>query len=87
MRSQRIDFFEYTADREQQLLYLKSRYMSPELPGYERQKQFDDGLVKLGLFDFAEYGPSADVFEFSLGRAGYSINGFKLQNHSALTNS
>jgi hypothetical protein len=46
--------------------------MTPELAGYERQKQFDDDLVKLGLFDFSEYGPSADVFESSLGRARYS---------------
>jgi hypothetical protein len=72
--------------REQQLLYLKSRYMTPELPGYESQKQFDDALVKLGLFDFAEYGPSADVFESSLGRAGYSINGFALQNARKVLN-
>jgi DNA phosphorothioation-associated putative methyltransferase len=82
MRSQRIDFFEHTADREQQLLYLKSRYLTIDYPGYEQQKKFDDTLVKLGLFDFAEYGPSADDFRSSLGRAGYSINGFALQNHS-----
>jgi DNA phosphorothioation-associated putative methyltransferase len=82
MPSQRIDFFEHTADREQQLLYLKSRYITKEPPGYEGQKKFDDALVKLGLFDFAEYGPSADVFRSSLGRSGYSINGFELHKSS-----
>ena len=86
MRSQRIDFFEHTADHEQQPLYLKSRYMTPEQPGYERQKQFDDALVDLGLFDFADYGPSVDVFESSLTRAGYSINGFALQNARKVLN-
>jgi DNA phosphorothioation-associated putative methyltransferase len=84
MRSQRIDFFQHTDDRESQLLYLKSRYLTADHPGYERQKQFDDGLVKLDLFDFAEYGPEADVFRSTLSHAGYTINGFELQNSSSL---
>jgi DNA phosphorothioation-associated putative methyltransferase len=83
MRSQRIDFFEHTADRDQQqLLYLKSRFLTAEHPGYKRQKEFDDTLVKLGLFDFAEYGPAADVFQSTLSRAGYIISDFELQNSS-----
>jgi DNA phosphorothioation-associated putative methyltransferase len=84
MRSQRIDFFEHATDREQQLLYLKSRYIPTEQPGYERQKKFDDALVKLGLFDFAEYGPAADVFQSILSRAGYIIGNFELQKSSFL---
>jgi DNA phosphorothioation-associated putative methyltransferase len=84
MRSQRVDFFEHAADREQQLLYLKSRYITTEHPGYERQKKFDDALVRLGLFDFAQYGPAADVFRSGLSRAGYVINHFELQRSSSL---
>jgi DNA phosphorothioation-associated putative methyltransferase len=79
MRSQRIDFFEYTADHEQQPLYLKSRYITTEYPGYERQKKFDDSLSKLGLFEFAEYGPEGGVFRSALSRAGYTIDGFELR--------
>jgi DNA phosphorothioation-associated putative methyltransferase len=80
MRSQRIDFFEHTGDREHQLLYLKSRYVTTEYPGYERQKNFDDALTKLGLFDFSEYGPPAEDFQSTLSRAGYAISGFELEN-------
>jgi len=79
MRSQRIDFFEHTGDREHQLLYLKSRYITTEYPGYERQKDFDDALAKLGLFDFSEYGPPAADFQPTLSRAGYTISGFELE--------
>jgi DNA phosphorothioation-associated putative methyltransferase len=82
MRWQRIDFFEHTANGEQQLLYLKSRYIPQDSPEYERQKQFDDALVKLGLFDFAEYGPEADVFRSTLSHAGYTINDFELRKLS-----
>jgi hypothetical protein len=60
------------------LLYLKSRYITTEYPGYERQKNFDDALAKLGLFDFSEYGPPAEDFQSTLSRAGYTISGFEL---------
>jgi DNA phosphorothioation-associated putative methyltransferase len=80
MRSQRIDFFEHTSDREHQLLYLKSRYISTEYPGYERQKHFDDALAELGLFDFSEYGPPVEDFQSTLSRAGYTISSFDLEN-------
>ena len=83
MRSQRIDFFEHAADRDHQLLYLKSRYITLKYPRYEEQKKFDDALVKLGLFDFTEYGPDADVFRSTLSRAGYAINDFELQKSLA----
>jgi hypothetical protein len=59
-------------------------HLTADHPGYEPQKQFDDGLVKLGLFDFAEYGPEADAFRSTLAHAGYTINGFELQNSSSL---
>ena len=48
-------------------------------PGYDQQKSFDDALVKLGLFDFSEYGPPADVFPATLGGAGYTVSGFNLE--------
>jgi DNA phosphorothioation-associated putative methyltransferase len=84
MRSQRIDFFEHATDREQQLLYLKSRYITTQHPGYERQKKFDDTLANLGLFDFASYGPSSDDFRSTLSRAGYTIDRFELHKSLSL---
>ena len=59
MRSQKIDFFDYSRDDEQQLLFMKSRYMALDQEGYERQRAFDDALEKLRLFDFdlSQFGP------------------------------
>jgi hypothetical protein len=53
--------------------------MTADQPGYERQKMFDDALIKLNLFEFLEYGPSADVFLSSLKNAGYKVQGFDLE--------
>mgnify|MGYP002402196323 CR=1 FL=1 len=79
MRAQRIDFFQHSKDAGPELLFLKSRYMASDQPGYERQKKFDDALVELQLFDFPEYGFSADVFASTLSGAGYSVRGFSLE--------
>ena len=79
MRAQKIDFFQYSTETQSQLLLLKSRYMTTDQPGYHQQKSFDDALVKLGLFDFADYGPSADAFKSTLSGAGYTVRGFSLE--------
>jgi DNA phosphorothioation-associated putative methyltransferase len=78
MRSQRIDFFDYSRDDEQQLLFMKSRYMALDQEGYERQRAFDDALEKLRLFDFdlSQFGPPTGEFKAALASAGYTINGF-----------
>lgn len=77
MREHKIDFFQYS--KESQLLLFKSRYMTADQPRYDQQKSFDDALVKLGLFDFSDYGPSADVFTSTLSGAGYTVSGFSLE--------
>jgi hypothetical protein len=82
MREQKIDFFQSSKDAESQLLFLKSRYMTAAQPGYDRQKTFDDALVKLGFFDFSEYGPSADVFTSTLEGAGYTVREFCLEKEN-----
>jgi DNA phosphorothioation-associated putative methyltransferase len=79
MRAQRIDFFQHLTDSAPELLYLKSRYMTADQEGYDRQKAFDDALLNLGLFDFADYGPPADAFEATLNAAGYVIHGFEIR--------
>lgn len=80
MRSQKIDFFDYSRDDEEQLLFMKSRYMAPDQEGYERQKTFDEALEKLHLLDFdlSQFGPPTSVFTAALASAGYSINGFTI---------
>ena len=79
MREQKIDFFQYSKDTESQLLLLKSKYMTADQPGYGQQKSFDDALIKLGMFDFSDYGPSAEFFTSTLSGAGYAVSGFSLE--------
>jgi hypothetical protein len=86
MRAQKIDFFQHSKSALPELLFLKSRYMAADQPGYQQQKSFDDDLIKLGLFDFSEYGPPADVFASELSRAGYSVSGFSLEGGHLSTN-
>jgi DNA phosphorothioation-associated putative methyltransferase len=80
MRSQKIDFFDHSRDDEEQLLFMKSRYLASDEEGYERQKTFDDALEKLHLFDFdlSQFGPPTGVFTAALANAGYSIDGFTI---------
>jgi DNA phosphorothioation-associated putative methyltransferase len=85
MRAQRIDFFQHSRDRAPELLYLKSRYMTADQEGYDQQKAFDDALLKLGLFDFSDYGPSANEFEATMNAAGYVIHGFEIQQKRVFT--
>jgi DNA phosphorothioation-associated putative methyltransferase len=84
MRSQKINFFDYSRGDEQQLLFMKSKYMAPDQEGYERQKAFDDALEKLCLFDFdlSQFGPPTSVFTAALASAGYSIDGFTIAARS-----
>jgi DNA phosphorothioation-associated putative methyltransferase len=83
MRSQQIDFFDHSRDDEQQLLFMKSRYMASDQEGYERQKAFDDALEKLRLFDLSQFGPPIGVFKAVLSSAGYSVDGFNIAALSA----
>jgi DNA phosphorothioation-associated putative methyltransferase len=83
MRAQRIDFFQHWRETEPERLFLKSRYMTSDQPGYGRQKMFDDALIKLGLFDFSEYGPSNDIFTSILNDAGYAVRDFSLERVEA----
>ena len=73
MRDQKIDFFQYSDRDDSQLLFLKSRYISSDQPGYYHQKEFDDALVELGIFDFSGYGPGREEFFLMLRNAGYAV--------------
>ena len=78
LRNQGIDFFEYGNDVPWQLLFMKSRYMAPDQPGYTKQKKFDTQLEGLGGLDYSKFGPSvAELVQF-LKRSGLTIKGFKI---------
>jgi hypothetical protein len=53
--------FEYgTREHPAQPIYLKSRYLSEEFPGYEGQVRFDEALAATGVLDNSAYGPSRE---------------------------
>ena len=78
LREQDIRFFHYDGNEIPQFLYMKSRRMSENLAGYERQKTFDDELLSLKMFDFSGSGPPADEFVAHLRAARIRIRGFTL---------
>jgi DNA phosphorothioation-associated putative methyltransferase len=70
LRSQEIDFFQYGEAYAPQPLYLKSRYLAPDLPGYDEQLAFDEVLVALKLFNFDGFGPDRETFYTELRSRG-----------------
>ena len=78
MREQDLEFFVYGDDYPDQYLYLKSRYLAPDSPGYERQLAFDRSLEGLGAFDFSGFGPPAREFDRVLEELGLSVEGYLL---------
>ena len=78
LRNQAIDFFDYGSDVRRQLLYMKSRYMAPDQPGYARQKRFDAQLQRLKGLDFSGFGPSVGELVQHLQASRLRINGFNI---------
>jgi len=62
LRSQDIDIFEHTEEQYRSLIYLKSRFMHPDMEGYEEQKAFDDRLRAMPELDLSGYGPKPEEF-------------------------
>ena len=77
LRAQRVMFFDYGTEEKVQLLYGKSRLMTPDLAGYEEQARFDAALAATGI-DLGGFGPDAVVLAEELGRRGLAIEGFGL---------
>ncbi|SEH04850.1 DNA phosphorothioation-associated putative methyltransferase [Candidatus Venteria ishoeyi] len=78
LREQAIDFFDYVGEYQPQPLYLKSLYIPPDFPNYEKQHKFDEKLLKTGLFDLSAYGPRRDAFYAALALNKYQVRGFQL---------
>ncbi|HYN78653.1 MAG TPA: DNA phosphorothioation-associated putative methyltransferase, partial [Lamprocystis sp. (in: g-proteobacteria)] len=81
LREQDIDFYTYSDDTgyPSPYLYHKSRYINEEFPHYPEQAAFEAALDTLGLFDLSGFGPSAAVFDETLARHRWMIDGFALR--------
>ena len=62
LRSQDIDIFEHTEEQFRSLVYLKSRFMHPDMDGYGEQKAFDDRLRSMPELDLSGYGSKPEEF-------------------------
>ena len=71
-----IDFFDYSEGHEPQLLYLKSRYLPENHPGYSLQAKFDKKLKALDLFDFSDFWPDRKSFFDTLIANRVSLKSF-----------
>lgn len=78
-RSLDFEYFQYGDDYEPSYLYLKSRFLTPEIEHHEEQCAFDAQLQALELFDFKGYGTRPEVFRTRLAQARWSIQGFNLE--------
>ena len=79
LREQRVELYEYGPQYEPPFLYMKSRYIPEDFPGYEAQLAFDRALDGLHLFDFTGHGPSPADLEDGLAAARMTVDGFSLQ--------
>ena len=78
LRSQEIDFFDYVGEYQPHPLYFKSQYIPSDFKNYEKQRKFDDKLLKIGLFDFSGYGPKRYELDTMLEQNSLAIRGFQL---------
>lgn len=78
LRSQDIDVFSYGEEFEPPYLYLKSRYINEEFPGYAEQVAFDEALTDLNLFDLSGFGPKPGEFDRTLAQHRWEVDGARL---------
>jgi hypothetical protein len=72
-----VVFFDYGDAEAVQLLYGKSRYVTPEFERYEEQAQFDGALERTGI-DLSGFGPDAVALEGALRERGLKVERFEL---------
>lgn len=77
LRTQLVQFFDYADDAPVQLLYNKSRYVSPDFEHYVQQQNLDSELSSL-VGDTSGYGPDARTLLEVLERHRLKLNGFTL---------
>jgi DNA phosphorothioation-associated putative methyltransferase len=79
LRKQEIQFFDGRSDDKQQLLFLKSRYLPRDAPGFAEQAAFDKKLQALGLCDLSTFGPDEGLFQAQLAEHGLEVFGFDIR--------
>jgi hypothetical protein len=79
LKTQTVRLFEYGGEYPPPYLFLKSRFLNEESPGYAEQLAFDESLQALGLFDLSGFGPSPEDFLTKLRDARWHINGFRIE--------
>ncbi|MCG5534250.1 DNA phosphorothioation-associated putative methyltransferase [Halorhodospira sp. 9621] len=79
LRKQTVQVFTYGEDYTPPYLYMKSRFLSEEDPGFEQQRDFDMMLAELSTLDFEGLGPTREVFEEELQRRWVQIGDFTLE--------
>lgn len=79
LRQQDVEYYGYDdGEYPPPFLYVKSRYMNEEVPGYPEQVEFDRNLESLRLYDFSGYGPKREDFLATLERNRYQVEGLKI---------
>ncbi|NEX21273.1 DNA phosphorothioation-associated putative methyltransferase [Thiorhodococcus mannitoliphagus] len=78
LRDLDIDYFAYGEEYAPPFLFYKSRYINEEFPSYPEQLAFEQTLDDLGLLDLSGYGPPPAVFQETLARHRWTIEGFDL---------
>lgn len=84
LRNQVIDFFDYGDDTSSQLLFMKSRYMASDQPGYAKQKKFDAQLKAVQGLEFTRFGPSMAELVQCLQASRLTIKDFKIVRRNAM---
>jgi DNA phosphorothioation-associated putative methyltransferase len=84
LRGLDVQLFEYRDQFAAPYLYLKSRYLNEEMPGYSEQLTFDERLQSLNIVDLAGYGPSPGQFEAALSEARWKVDGFLLAREDTI---
>ena len=78
MRAQSVRVFDYQGE-DRQYLYMKSLYMPDSFDDFSAQSKFDRLLQRLDVFDFSNYGPSANYFDETLRGLGWFVDGLELR--------
>jgi len=79
LRTQDIDYFDYDGTFfEIPFVYLKSRYLTEDMPSYQEQCEFDDQIHTMDFQQFGKYGPKPEEFQALLNLYYLKVEDFKL---------
>lgn len=85
LRELDLDIFEYgSEDYPSPLMFWKSRFINEECVRYADQLAFEEQLVRVGLNELIDRGPSAERFDAALVSGRWQIEGFKLVRSTSL---